>query len=88
MSAKVLGPIKPPTPQSIEAYRAAVLAYRTSYWPLKRGGARDDFLIPKTAAAAAVRKLRPDLTHSDAEALAHDAVTWAEEVHNECFWDL
>ncbi|MGA7325193.1 MAG: hypothetical protein WBX25_12055 [Rhodomicrobium sp.] len=88
MSAKILGPIKPPTSQTIEAYRAAVLAYRTSYRPSTRGGVQDNPLIPKAAAAAAVRKLRPDLTDSEAEVLAHDAVTWAEQLHNECFWDL
>jgi hypothetical protein len=88
MSTKIPGPIKPPTPQTIEAYRAAVRAYRTSYRPSKRGYAQDVLLIPTTAAGAAVKKLRPDLTDNEAESLAHDAITWAEQVHNECFWDL
>ncbi len=87
MSTKAPGPIKPPTPQTIEAYREAVRAYRT-YRPMKREGVPDHLFSPKAAAAAAVRKLRPSLTDSEAEALAQDAIAWSEQAHNECFWDL
>ena len=75
-------PIKPPTPQTIEAYRAAVLAWRISYDPSKWHGLR------RSAAVAAVRKLRPSLTDSEAEELAEDAISWAKQAPNECFWDL
>ncbi len=88
VSTKIAGPIKPPSPQTIEAYRAALRAYRTSYRPVKRECTRDELLIPITAAAVAVKKLLPALTDSEAEALARDAIIWAEQVPNESFWDL
>ncbi|MGO8777339.1 MAG: hypothetical protein ACLQKK_00225 [Rhodomicrobium sp.] len=88
MSTRASGSIRPPTPETIEAYREAVRAYRTSYRPMKRGGGQDELWTPKTAAATAVRRLRPGLSESEANALAQDAIDWAEQSHNECFWDL
>src|SRR5271166_4088342 len=72
---------KPPTPQTIEAYRAAVLAWRTSPAPKSQGSR-----CP--TAVAAVKKLRPAFTDREAEELAGDAIRWAQQIPNECFWDL
>jgi hypothetical protein len=72
---------KPPTPQTIEAYRAAVLAWRTSPAPKSQGSRC-------RTAVAAVKKLRPAFTDREAEELARDAIRWAQQLPNECFWDL
>ena len=87
MSANSLPRIKPPNTETIEAYRAAVRAWRVSGRSLKLHSCCTDFHLPRSATVA-VKKLRPDLSESQAQALAEDAISWAEEIPNECFWDL
>ena len=87
MSANSLRTIKPPNTETIEAYRAAVRAWRVSGRSLKLHSSRTDFHLPRCATVA-VKKLRPDLSESQAQALAEDAISWAEQMPNECFWDL
>ena len=86
MSANSLRTIKPPNTETIEAYRAAVRAWRVSGRSLKLHSCTD-FHIPRCATAA-VKKLRPDLSESQAQTLAEEAISWAEQMPNECFWDL
>jgi hypothetical protein len=87
MSANLLRAIKPPNTETIEAYRAAVRAWRVSGRSLKQHSSRTESHIPRSATIA-VKKLRPDLSESQAQALAEDAISWAEQTPNECFWDL
>jgi len=87
MTANLLRTIKPPDTETIEAYRAAVRAWLVSGRSLKQHSSRTDLHIPRSATIA-VKKLRPDLSESQAQALAEDAISWAEQIPNECFWDL
>jgi hypothetical protein len=88
MSMSTSSAIKPPTSQTIDAYRAAVLAYRISSPSSTYRDGQSGPLAAMNAATAAVRKLRPGFTGREAKVLAQDAIAWAEQKHNECFWDL
>jgi hypothetical protein len=78
----------PPTQESIEAYRAAILAYLQAFkaerekWGLMKMNPH----IPKHAAAEAVLRVSPGLTYEQAHALAHQATAWAAQAHKEWFW--
>jgi len=87
MSANSLRTIKPPNTETVEAYRAAVRAWRVSGRSLKLHSSCTDFHLPRSATVA-VKKLRPDLSESQAQTLAEDAISWAEQMPNERFWDL
>ncbi len=88
MSAKLSGDLTPPTPETIEVYRAAVRAWRRGYQPPGLQDSQYDPSVPRAAAIAAVKKLRPSLSCAETEALALRAIAWAEHVPNEFFWDL
>jgi hypothetical protein len=72
----------------MEAYRAAVLAYRRSFRAEreKHGAKKMSPGIPDHVAAQAVRKLRPELTYDQAFALAFQATSWAAQAHWKWFW--
>jgi hypothetical protein len=80
-------PVTPPTEETIDAYRAAVLAYRASFKAeLERWGKRMSYHVPNHAAAEAVHKLRPEITYNQAYALAQQATNWAAQAHWRWFW--
>jgi len=78
----------PPTEETAEAYRVAVLAYRCAFKAERErwGIMRMDPHIPNMAAAEAVLRLRPCLTYAQAIALAHQATNWAAQAHWRWFW--
>ena len=82
------GPVSPPTEETVEAYRAAVLAYRQAFKAEREkwGSMKMNPHIPKYAAAEAVLGLMPGLTYDKAEALAHQATSWTAQAHWHWFW--
>ena len=78
----------PPTEETVEVSRAAVLAYRTSFKAEreKHGSMRMNPHAPKRAAAEAVLKIKPDLSFDLAFALAHQATAWVSQAHWNWFW--
>jgi phage terminase small subunit len=81
-------PVAPPTEETVEVYRAAVLTYRESIKAEreKHGSFKMNPHIPKHAAAEAVLKVRPDLSFQQAARLAHQATSWTAQAHWKWFW--
>ena len=78
-------PVEPPTPENVDAYRAAVLAYRAAWRVEKRKGLKADPWVPLDAAAAAVQAIRPGMTFGQSQSFAQRAVAWAAQAHHEWF---
>jgi len=78
----------PPTEETRDAYRAAVLAYREAFAGerRRRGVMRANPHVPNRAAADAVKAVRPDLDDHAAGRLAHEATSWAAQTHTKWFW--
>jgi hypothetical protein len=78
----------PPTEDTAEAYRAAVLGHRQAFKSEreKRGSKKMNPHIPDHAAAEAVLRLSPGLTYDEAWSLAHQATSWAAQAHWHWFW--
>ncbi len=66
--------VEPPTPENIDCYRAAALAYRRAHRLERRKGLRANPHVPLRAATLAVWNLRRDLAYVDAEAFAQRAI--------------
>jgi hypothetical protein len=81
-------PVTAPTEETVEAYRAAVLAYRRSFKAEreKHGVKAMNPNVPRHLAAQAVRNLRPELTFEQAYGLAYQATCWAAQAHWRWFW--
>jgi hypothetical protein len=78
----------PPDEQTLEAYRAAVMAYRQAFKAEreKHGSLKMNPHIPQHAAAEAVFRLSPGFTYDQASVLADQATAWAAQAHWHWFW--
>jgi hypothetical protein len=76
----------PPKQDTVEAYRAAIYAYRRQVEAKRKphGLSRADQLRAKRVAALAVLEVSPELTFEEAYALAHDATVWAAQTYWSC----
>ncbi|MGA7329407.1 MAG: hypothetical protein WBX25_34235 [Rhodomicrobium sp.] len=81
-------PVNPPAEENLEAYRAAILAYRQSFKAEREkwGEKLMSYHIPKKADAEAVLRVSPGLTYAQAYDLAHQATCWAAQAHWKWFW--
>ncbi len=78
--------VQPPTGETVEAYRAAVLAYRAAFAIERRNGMRANPHVPLRAARDAVMAVRPGIEADEAERLAQKACAWAAQAHRNGFW--
>jgi hypothetical protein len=77
-------------PENVHLYRAAALAWRTTWRKeLRRNDGNHKLAnphVPLHAAALAVKTLAPEMTLDQARTFAQKAVAWAAQAHNEWSW--
>ena len=78
--------VQPPTDETVDAYRAAVLAYRKAYAIERKKGMRLNPHVPLKSATDAVMAVNQDIGPEEAERLAQKACAWAAQAHRDWFW--
>jgi hypothetical protein len=80
----------PPTPETIDVYPAAILAFRKAFAEERRrhGVMKEDARLPLWAARDAVMAVRLEMGPEEAERLAQLATAWAAQAHPAWFWAL
>jgi hypothetical protein len=78
----------PPTEETRDVYRAAVLAYREAFAAERRrhGVMKADAGVPLWPARDAVMAMRSEMGSGEAECLAQQDCAPAAQAHNEWFW--
>ena len=80
----------PPTPETIDVYPAAILAFRKAFAEERRrhGVMKGDARLPLWAARDAVMAVRIEMGPEEVERLAQQATAWAAQAHPAWFWAL
>jgi hypothetical protein len=74
-------PVEPPSPENVDAYRAAALAYRKAWRVERVKGMKANYHVPLDTAALAVQAIRPGWDYDRAWTFAQRAVAWAGQAH-------